>query len=58
METLENVVISSHDWAVDRIHYLAESDVANAYAVQCEFSEWLDPDIEDHNVFSLEYIGD
>jgi len=26
--------------------------------VRCEFSEWLDPNIEDHNIFSLEYIGD
>ena len=30
----------------------------DAYAIQKEFSEWLDPNIDDHDVFSLEYIGD
>ena len=23
-----------------------------------EFKEWLDPDLEDHDNFSMEYIGD
>ena len=64
METLENTLSQIHDWAVDRIHYLCEFDegsissLENAYAVKREFSEWLDPNIEDHNIFSLEYIGD
>ena len=64
METLESTLSHIHDWAVDRIHYLCERDkevsltMDDAYAIQCEFSEWLDPNIEDHNIFSLEYIGD
>jgi hypothetical protein len=64
METLENTLSHVHDWAVDRIHYLCERDqdisltMDDAYSIQCEFSEWLDPNIEDHNIFSLEYIGD
>jgi hypothetical protein len=58
METLEKTLRQSHDWAIDRIHYLSEIDVDDAYAIQSEFSEWLDPRIDDHDVFSLEYIGD
>jgi hypothetical protein len=48
----------THDWAVDRIHTLCESSLEDAYSIQCEFSEWLNPNIEEHDVFSLEFIGD
>jgi hypothetical protein len=62
MVTLEQTLKTSHDWAIERIHYLCdknnEPDYQNAYAVQLEFSEWLDPNIEDHDIISLEYIGD
>ncbi len=33
-------------------------NVENAYAIKQEFSEWLNPDIDDHDVYSLAYIGD
>jgi hypothetical protein len=59
METLEKTLRTSHDWAVDRIHFLCEEkDYEDAHAIQSEFSEWLNPDIPDHDIFSLEYIGD
>ena len=58
METLEKTLRHSHDWAVDRIHYLSEIDIEDAHAIQSEFSEWLNPEIEDHDIFSLTYIGD
>jgi hypothetical protein len=59
METLEQTLRTSHDWAVDRIHFLCEEkDYEDAHAIQSEFSEWLNPDIPDHDIFSLSYIGD
>lgn len=62
METLEKTLRDSHDWAVDRIHFLCdineEEQYQNAYAIQKEFDEWLDPNIPEHDVFSLEYIGE
>ena len=58
METLEKTLRHSHDWAVDRIHYLSEIDIEDAHAIQSEFSEWLNPEIEDHDIFSLTYIWD
>ena len=65
METLENTLTLTHDWAIDRIHTLCEistyddvTSTEDAYSIQCEFSEWLDPNTEDHEIFSLEYIGD
>lgn len=58
METLEKTLRQTHDWAVDRIHTLCENNVEDANAIQSEFSEWLNPEIEDHDIFSLEYIGE
>jgi len=58
MTTLEKTLRESHDWAIDRIHYLSENDIDNAYAIQSEFSEWLNPDIPDHDIYSLEYLGE
>jgi hypothetical protein len=59
MQTLENTLRQSHDWAIDRMDTLYEQEnYADVCAIKCEFSEWLNPDIEEHDVFSLEYIGD
>ena len=58
METLEETLKTTHDWAVDRIHTLCEENIEDAHAIQSEFSEWLNPDILDHDIFSLEFIGE
>jgi hypothetical protein len=58
MTTLEKTLLDSHDWAIDRIHELSGYDIEAAQAIQSEFSEWLNPDIPEHDIFSLEYIGD
>jgi hypothetical protein len=59
MTLLEKTLRTSHDWAVDRIHSLCEQKYyEDAQAIQSEFSEWLNPEIENHDIFSLEYIGE
>jgi len=58
METLEKTLQTTHDWAVDRIYTLCEENLENAHAIQSEFSEWLNPDILNHDIFSLEFIGE
>jgi hypothetical protein len=59
METLEETLQTTHDWALDRIHTLCDKKcVENAHAIQSEFSEWLNPNILDHDIFSLEFIGE
>jgi len=62
MTTLEDTLRQSHDWAIDRIHTLCdkndEEQYQNAYAIQLEFSEWMNPNIAEHDIFSLEYLGD
>ena len=59
MVTLEQTLQKTHDWAIDRMHFLYEmKDYDSAVAIQSEFSEWLNPDIPDHDIFSLAYIGE
>ena len=59
MVTLEQTLRQTHDWAIDRITILNKNyNNADAEAIRSEFNEWMNPDIEDHDVFSLEYIGD
>ena len=58
MVTLEQTLRESHDWAIDRIYELSDYDIGAAHAIQSEFCEWLNPDIENHDIFSLEFIGD
>jgi len=56
MVTLEQTLSETYDWAIDRIHHLSEIDLEDAYAIQEEFSEWLDPSVDDHDIFSMRYI--
>ena len=65
METLEKTLQVTHEWAVDRMHILSDmktddvlKSVEDAHAIQSEFAEWLDPNLEDHEIYSLEYLGD
>ena len=65
MVTLEDTLSATHQWAVDRMHTLCQIEtydtlesVDNAHAIQCEFAEWLDPNTEDHEIYSLEYLGE
>ena len=66
MVTLESTLKKINDWSIDRIHHLSENrpgselyeNLENAYSIHQEFAEWLDPNKKDHDVISLEYIGD
>ena len=65
MEILEKTLQVTHEWAVDRMHILCDmksddvlKSIEDAHAIQSEFAEWLDPNLEDHEIYSLEYLGD
>ena len=58
MEYLEETLTQVHDWSRDRIHVLDKKKKNDdAYALFLEFEEWYDEDVDDHDIFSLEYIG-
>ena len=65
MVNLEETLEKTHKWAVKRVHtlcYLKTDNLIesldNAHAIQSEFAEWLDPNIEDHEIYSLKCLGE
>jgi len=62
MEILEETLKEIHDWSLTRIQCLSETyildDLDDAESIHQEFSEWLNPNIKDHDIISLEYIGE
>jgi len=66
METLETTLKQVHDWANSKISHLAVKAVdlkdpeliEDAECIRREFEEWLDPDTNDHDIASLEFIGE
>ena len=66
METLDKTLKNIHDWSRERIHVLCERGEVesipslkdDAFSIFKEFEEWYDEDLDDHDIISLEYIGD
>ena len=62
MENLEETLKNSHDWALRRMNVLSEGSdvdkVNDAMSIHREFKVWFDPKSEDHDIFSLEFIGE
>ena len=60
MVNLEKTIQISHNWALDRIHTLCQDDSStdDAYSIVKEFDEWLEPELDEHDILSLEFIGD
>ena len=66
METLDKTLKNAHDWSRERIHILCERGEVesipslkdDAFAIFKEFEEWYNEDVDDHDIISLEYIGD
>ena len=56
---LEKIIQQSHEWAIDRVHLLTDNkQEEDAYSIVQEFSEWINPKDVEHDIFSLEYIGE
>ena len=62
MASLQQTLRHSHDWALDRITVLCETEdfdrIEDAFAIEREFDEWLCNLDEEHNNYSLAYIGE
>ena len=58
MATLDNTLSTTHTWVLNRVEKLtSERYEEDAYSIVQEFKEWLDPDVNDHDIYSLEYIN-
>ena len=62
MATLETVLQTNYHWAHHRMDVLCKlgtiEDIQEANAIGEEFHEWLDPNVDDHDILSLEYLPD
>tara|TARA_B100000123_G_scaffold16041_1_gene11737 strand:- start:243 stop:443 length:201 start_codon:yes stop_codon:yes gene_type:complete len=62
METLEETLKRNYDWAIHRMDVLAKlgtyEDIMEADSIRQEFREWINPNIDDHDILSLEYLPD
>ena len=62
METLESILKINYDWAIHRMDVLSKlgtyEDIMEADSIRQEFREWINPNIDDHDILSLEYLPD
>ncbi len=59
MQEIEVTLRHSHDWVLERIGVLClQKNYEDARSLEREFSEWLNPSIENHDIYSLVYLGD
>ena len=62
METLEETLKNNYQWAIHRMNLLCTlgtyEDIEEADSIRQEFKEWLNPNTDDHDILSLEYIGE
>ena len=61
METFNNELKDTREWALDRIVELCNSnfeDMMNANALRQEFREWIVSEEEELDILSMEYLDD
>ena len=59
MQTLEQTLRESCDWAIRRVELLTEQHKHDdAFSIVQEFEEWLPEDAEEHDIYSLEWLGE
>ena len=62
MTSLEKILQSNYKWAIHRMDVLAKlgtyEDIMEADSIRQEFREWINPNIDDHDILSLEYLPD
>tara|TARA_X000000368_G_scaffold395392_1_gene362809 strand:+ start:2076 stop:2291 length:216 start_codon:yes stop_codon:yes gene_type:complete len=59
---LEPSLIDARGWALQRIQKLTDTktieSVYDSYAIFEEFKEWIDPEEEDTEIYSMEFLGE
>ena len=59
MQTLEQTLRESCVWAIRRVELLTEQHKHDdAFSIVQEFEEWLPEDAEEHDIYSLEWLGE
>ncbi len=56
MVTLKQTLLRTREWSIERMETV--KPIGDKDAIYKEFEEWIEMDDPDHNIFSLEFIGE
>ena len=56
MVTLKQTLRRTREWSIERMESV--KPIGDKDAIYKEFEEWIEMDDPDHNIFSLEFIGE
>ncbi len=56
MVTLKQTLLRTREWSIERMESV--KPIGDKDAIYKEFEEWIEMDDPDHNIFSLEFIGE
>ena len=56
MVTLKQTLLRTREWSIERMETV--KPIGDKDAIYKEFEEWIELDDPDHNIFSLEFIGE
>ena len=56
MVTLKQTLLRTREWSIERMETVKPKGYKDA--IYKEFEEWIEMDDPDHNIFSLEFIGE
>ena len=56
MVTLKQTLLRTREWSIERMESV--KPIGDKDAIYKEFEEWIEMDDPDHDIFSLEFIGE
>ena len=56
MVTLKQTLLRTREWSIERMETV--KPIGDKDAIYKEFEEWIEMDDPDHDIFSLEFIGE
>ena len=56
MVTLKQTLNRTREWSINRLESVVS--ISDKHAIYKEFEEWIEMDDPDHDIYSLEFIGE
>ena len=56
MVTLKQTLLRTREWSIERMESV--KPIGDKDAIYKEFEEWIEMDDPDHDIYSLEFIGE
>ena len=56
MVTLKQTLNRTREWSINRLKSVVP--IGDKHAIYKEFEEWIEMDVPNHDIYSLEFIGE